>query len=714
MFGMLRGLTRVLFMAFVLLTVPLGIGAGVVLWRINRDLPDVAQIEHYVPGTGSKVYGADGTQIAEFETKHRIPVAVGQVPQTIVHAFLAAEDRDFYRHRGVNPAAILRAALADLLRLQRGERPIGASTITQQVVRRFLLSNEVSLIRKIKEAMLAYRIERTLSKNRILETYLNEIYLGANAYGVSGAADTYFQKPLDRLTIAEAALLAALPKAPNNYNPVHHPGAAKARRDWVIASMAELGWIGAADAKAAMAEPLGVHLRPESVPKYVGYFSEEVRRELIGRFGDKTVYEGGLRVRTSYSASYQAMAEAAFRNGLVAYDRRHGWRGPVAHYPSAVAAQRALAGTADPRGPDGWQLAAVTGVEYRSAAIELRDGSLGRIPLEDMRWARHTLKDQRLGGGVRNARDVLAEGDVVLVERQGAASAVAARREATMPAYALRQIPDISGGVVVMDPKTGRVFALVGGWSSSQSQFDRATQAMRQPGSAIKPLVYATALEHGFTPSSMVEDEPVSLPQGPGLPTWQPANYEGSYVGPTTLEDALVHSRNLATVHVAMTIGLPAIARTVENFDVMDKMPLYYSMALGAGGTTLLRLTGAYAMIDNGGHWLLPSVIDLVQDQDGHILYQKGVGGCAACFVSAATGGGSEGGSLYRASGSPAAGTAVEPSASFAPNAVLYRPRKPDPLLTTEADHQLISMMQGVVLRGTGVAVSAVGKPLAG
>jgi len=300
----------------------------------------------------------------------------------------------------------------------------------------------------------------------------------------------------------------------------------------------------------------------------------------------------------------------------------------------------------------------------------------------------------------------------VLVEKGGPAGAV--RRGAAMPIYALRQIPNVSGGVVVMDPKTGRVFALVGGWSSRQSQFDRATQALRQPGSAIKPLVYATALEHGFTPSSMVEDEPVSLPQGPGLPAWQPANYEGSYVGPTTLEDALVHSRNLATVHVALTIGLPAIARTVENFDIMDKMPLYYSMALGAGDTTLLRLTGAYAMIDNGGHWLLPSVIDLVQDRDGHILYQKGVAGCAACFVSTGTGGASEGGSLYRAAGEPAAGTAAVANASFAANAVLYRPRKPDPLLTTEADHELISMMQGVVLRGTGVAVSAVGKPLAG
>jgi penicillin-binding protein 1A len=275
----------------------------------------------------------------------------------------------------------------------------------------------------------------------------------------------------------------------------------------------------------------------------------------------------------------------------------------------------------------------------------------------------------------------------------------------------LRQVPDVGGGVVVMDPKSGRVLALVGGWSFRQSQFDRATQAKRQPGSSFKPFVYVTALENGFSPGSTVEDSPLSIPQGTGLPAWQPANYEGSYVGETTLEDALVHSRNLATVHVAMTIGLPSIAKTAQDFDILDKMPLYYSMALGAGDTTLLRMTAAYAMLDNNGHWLLPSVIDLVEDRTGHIVYQKGVGGCAACFVAAGTGGG---GTLYRASGAPDPATSALPNTPYAANAVLYKPTKPDPLVTPDADAQIVSMLQGVVQHGTGNAVAAVGKPLAG
>src|SRR5579862_3061762 len=716
MLGVLRGIARVAFIAIILVAVALGSFVGLTLAHFGRDLPDYQQLVDYVPETGSKVYAADGSQIGEFESEHRIPVAIAKVPPIVIRAFLAAEDHDFYSHRGVDPAAILRAALSDVLRLQRGQRPIGASTITQQVVRHFLLTNEVSIARKIKEAMLAYRIERTLSKDRILEIYLNEIYLGAGAYGVAAAADTYFQKPLDQLSLAEAALLAALPKAPNNYNPLRHPKAAQARRDWVLSSMAELGWISAAQASAATAEKLGVELRAAAKPEpeHTGYFSEEVRRELIGRFGEKAVYGGGLRVRTSYSAAYQQMAETAFRRGLVEYDRRHGWRGPVAHYATGAAAQAALAGLAEPPGPADWQLAAVTGVDYAGATIALRTGGIGHLALAELRWARRTEPDQRLGGPVRSVRDVLVPGDIVLVEPVAAAAPSRYRRRAAPASYALRQIPDASGGFVAMDPKTGRVLALVGGWSYRQSQFDRATQAMRQPGSAFKPFVYVTALENGFTPQTGVDDSPVDLPQGPGLPSWQPANYEGDYVGATTLEDALVHSRNLATVNVAMTIGLPPIAKTVQDFGVLDKMPLYYSMVLGAGDTTLMRLTTAYAMLDNGGHWLTSSLIDLVQDRDGKVVYQKGVGACAACFVAAGPGAGADNDLLYRAAGRADSAALFLANAVYADNPTLYRPAKPDPLVSADADRELLSMMQGVVKRGTGSVVAAVGKPLAG
>src|SRR5436190_7577881 len=334
----LRIVARIGFVALVLGAVGVAAFSAITLVYFGRELPSHSQLASYVPATGTKVYAADGSFMLELETEHRIPVAIGQVPQPLIQAVLAAEDRDFYTHKGVNPAAIFRAAVADIGRYQKGQRPMGASTITQQVVRHFLLSNELSVVRKIKEMLLAYRIEHELSKERILEIYLNEIYLGAGAYGVVAAADTYFQKPLDKLTLAEAAFIAALPKAPNNYSPIRHPQAAKARRDWVLNSMAETGRITPEQAKAAAAEPLHVHLRNGPEGEQTGYFTEEVRRELIGRFGEKAVYEGGLTVRTSYTPAYQQMADTAFRNGLVEYDRRHGWRGPIQHLPTAAAA----------------------------------------------------------------------------------------------------------------------------------------------------------------------------------------------------------------------------------------------------------------------------------------------------------------------------------------------------------------------------------------
>src|SRR5947207_90128 len=605
--GVLRGIARTLFILIVVAAVGIGSFIGISLVYFSRELPNHKQLAEYVPAIGTKVYAGEGAFMTEFASEHRMVVPISQVPKAMIQAVLAAEDRDFYTHNGVNPTAIFRAAVADLTRFQRGQRPIGASTITQQIVRHFLLSNEVSVSRKVKEALLAYRIEHELSKNRILEIYLNEIYLGAGAYGVATAADTYFQKPLDKLTLAETAFIAALPKAPNNYNPARHPQAAKARRDWV------------------------------------------------------------------------------------------------------------LAGIADPPGTAGWQLAAVTAVEPGAAHIVLKKGGQGRISVNELRWARKTLDDQRLGAGIGRVSEVLQPGDIVLVEPV-AAAAPAGRRGAPQPSaqYALRQIPDISGGLVVLDPKTGRVFAMVGGWSFQQSQFNRATQAKRQPGSAFKPFVFATALENGFSPYSVVEDAPISIPQGPGQTPWEPVNYEGSYVGETTLSDALIHSRNLVTARLAVAVGLPTLAKTVQNFDVMDRMPLYYSMSLGAGETTLLRLTSAYAMIDNGGHWLLPSVVDSVQDRQNRVIYQKGVKDCAACFVAAAPAAGAAADPAYKVTGAPPPGSLAVQNARFIENAVLYKPTKPDPLISDTADRELIAMMQGGVERGTGTAVAAVGKPLAG
>ena len=712
----LRGVARLIFVLVVLVAVMAGGVVALAIAHFSEDLPDQKQLLTYQPATGTKVYAGDGSFMAEFAAENRTLVSFKQIPPMVVHAFLAAEDRDFYRHNGVNPLSILRAAFADVMRYRRGQRPLGASTITQQLVRHFLLTNEVSVSRKIKEALLAYRIENQLSKDRILEIYLNEIYLGAGAYGVAAAAQTYFGKPLDRLTVAEAAFLAALPKAPSNYNPVRHPEAAKARRDWVLDGMADQGWITAAAAEAAKSQPLDALPRGLPEPDQAGYFAEEVRRELVDRFGEKMVYEGGLTVRTSYVPVYQEMAERAFRNGLIEYDRRHGWRGPMAHLATVAEARNSLDSIPDPTAMPDWRVAAVTEVDNGGARILLKGGATGRIPLNELSWARRTLPDQRLGPAVYRAQQVLSPGDIVLAEPLGAAASGAAggRHGTAALLYGLRQVPDVSGGFVAMDPKTGRTFALVGGWDFRDSQFDRAVQAKRQPGSSIKPFVYVTALEGDYTPSSVILDAPISLPQGPGLPDWTPVNYEGNYVGPTTLRQALVHSRNLATARLASQIGMPAIAKTVEEFGIMNKMPLYYSMALGAGDTTLYRMTTGYSMLDNGGHWLLPSIIDLVQDRQGRIIYQKGVGSCAACFIVAGERNAPDTGGLYHAAGAADPSMIWLKGAAYANNPIYYRASKPDPLVDPIADHQIVSMMEGVVQQGTGIKVATVGKPIAG
>jgi penicillin-binding protein 1A len=711
----LRGLAQLLFVLGIMGAIFIGGAVALAIAHFSRDLPDHQQLLTYQPATGTKIYAGDGSFLAEFATEHRTIVPFTDIPPLVVHAFLAAEDREFYNHNGVNPLAVIRAGLTDVLRYGRGQRPLGASTITQQLVRHFLLTNEISVSRKIKEALLAYRIESQLSKDRILEIYLNEIYLGAGAYGVAAAADIYFGKPLSQLTPAEAAFLAALPKAPNNYNPIHHPDAALARRNWVLDGMADQGWLTTAEAQSAKSQPLLVSSRaPAEPPRGSGYFVEEVRRELLDRFGEKMVYEGGLTVRTSYVPVYQAMAEKAYHNGLVEYDRRHGWRGPVSHLATAAAAQAALPGINDPGAMPSWKIAAVMSVDATGANILLKSGETGRIPLDELRWARRTAADQRLGAWVSRAQEVLSPGDIVLAEPLGSVAPAVGRNSVSQPLYGLRQVPDVGGGFMAMDPKTGRVFSLIGGWDYHDSQFDRATQAMRQPGSSIKPFVYVTALQGDYTPSSVIEDAPIELPQGPGLPMWSPVNYEGNYVGETTLRQALVHSRNLATARLASLIGLPAIGKTIEQFNIMNKMPLYYSMALGAGDTTLYRMTSAYSMLDNGGHWLNTSVIDAVQDRDGRILYEKGTADCAACFIAAGPRLSPDTDPAYVASGPPASSAIWLKDAKLADHALFYRPTKPDPLIDPIADQQIISMMEGVVQQGTGIKVAAVGKPIAG
>ena len=653
-------------------------GLFVLLSQYGRDLPDYSQLADYQPPTTTRIYAGDGRLLAEHALQHRLFVPIEAIPNPVIEAFLAAEDKNFYDHPGVDVTSVLRALVTNLHNVASDRRPVGGSTITQQVAKNFLLSNELSLTRKIKEAILAFRIERAFSKEQILELYLNEIYLGFGSYGVAAAAMNYFNKSLDDLTIAEAAFLAALPKAPNNYNPVTKPQAAKERRDWVIARMAEDGRITGEQAEAAWAEPLTVRQRDDTEFVTAQWFSEEVRRRLVERYGEKALYEGGLSVRTTLQPRLQKIADETLRAGLRAYDRRHGWRGPVARIAAGGGWQAALAGVPRPAGLGDWELAVVRELAAGAASIGLADGRTGTIPFAEMKWARPWRQGERVGGAPSRPADVLSVGDVVAVERLKDSSG-------GRDAYALRQIPAVDGALVALDPHTGRVLALSGGYSADRSEFNRATQARRQPGSAFKPFVYLAALENGFTPSSIVMDAPIAIDQGGGLGLWQPKNYSGDFSGPATLRTGVEKSRNLMTVRLADNIGIDKVATYAERFGVFDRMPRMLSMALGAGETTLLRLTAAYGMLANGGKRIEPALIDRVQDRTGRTIFRHADQPCPAC----------EG-----------------PDAS--PEQVPELADEREQLADPASVYQMVSIMQGVVERGTGTAAKIDGVPLAG
>ncbi len=673
----MRGPMKVLAVLFstLLAAVVVAGGAGLyALYYYGRGLPDYQQLADYEPPVVTRVHAGDGRLLAEYARERRVFVPIDAMPRRVINAFLSAEDKNFYSHPGVDFLGVARAMVKNIVNIGRNRRLQGASTITQQVAKNFLLTNEVSIERKVKEAILAFRIERAFTKDRILELYLNQIYLGMGSYGVAAAALNYFDKSLDELSIAEAAFLAALPKAPNNYNPIRRPAAAKARRDWVIDRMREDGYISETEAAWAKSEPLLVRQANPAEFVRADYFTEEVRRELLSRYGEDALYGGGLSVRTTLDPRLQRIAERALRQGLIAYDRRHGWRGPVARIDPGPGWRARLAAVAPPPGAAPWRLAVVLGVDAQAAAIGLSDGGQGRIPLEELRWARAWRKGQRVGPKIQRPADVLAPGDVVLVEPVDATGD-----------YGLRQIPDVGGAIVALDPHTGRVLAMVGGYSYEISQFNRATQAMRQPGSAFKPIVYMAALDHGFTPSSIVDDAPIVIDQGPGLPKWKPANYTTRFYGRSPLRIGIEKSRNLMTVRLARAIGMETVAEYARRLGVVDDLPRLLPMALGAGETTLIRLTAAYAMIVNGGKRIAPALIERVQDRNGKTIYRRDTRPCPGCRAA-------------RWENQPV-------------------PRIPDTretVLSPDTAYQMVSMLRGVVLRGTGRRIRDLGRPLAG
>ncbi len=687
--GLVRRLLGAVF-ALGLLLVLAGGAVGLFAWqRFGADLPSVQGLQSYQPPLLSRIYAANGQPIAELATQRRIFVPYAGIPKLVRNAFISAEDQYFWIHPGVDPTAILRAGIWDLLHLGSGRRPLGASTITMQVAKNMLLSSRMNLVRKIEEAILALRIEQTLSKPRILEIYLNQIYLGDGAYGVAAAAQTYFDKPLDKLTVAEAASLAALPKAPHNYDPLHAPAAALARRNWVIDRMADTGAITRAQAKTAKAEPLlPAHIqRPAPIPG-AAWFASEAQHQLVARFGNDLTMEGGLSVVTSLDPKLQAEAVASVRDGLMAYDRRMGgWRGPLARLPRGALTgwAGALAKIVPPDGMlDDWRLAVVLGGPPAAPRIGWIDpppqsdqsqpgaqptAHTGVLSLGGEVWHHPMSPIGAEQAAYHGLAQMVAPGDVVLVQPS-----------ASTDAAVLRQIPKVQGALVSLDPVSGQVRAMVGGWSYKASQFNRATQAQRQPGSSFKPMVYLAALEAGYSPSSRFLNAPIVVNLGAqGL--WRPHNYEDNFGGPTPLRVALEQSLNLVTVRVARHVGMPAVAKTAEAFGMADHVPDLLPAALGAVDTTVLREAGAYASLAEGGRRVTPSVIDSVQDPEGHVVWRPSG---LACVCDHA---------------------AVPPQVTDA------RPRIAD----ADSVFQLVTMMEGVVTRGTGVpAGKGLDRPIAG
>ena len=666
-------------------------GGGVWLfYHYGRDLPDYQQLADYQPPMVTRMHAGDGRLLAEFAKEKRVFVPIDAMPKLVIKAFLSAEDKTFYDHPGVDIPGIIRATMINISRIGSNRRPVGASTITQQVAKNFLLTSEVSITRKAKEAILAFRIEHAFGKDRILELYLNEIYLGMGSYGVAAAALNYFNTSLNELTVAQAAFLAGLPKAPNNYHPIRKTKAATARRNYVLTRMEADGYLSSEDAAAAKSEPLDIH-PPDAIEiARAEYFVEEVRRRLVKLYGADHLYGGGLSVRTSLDPRLQNAADQVLRAGLIAYDRRHGWRGALGRMDFTKPFEAQFEKLGKITMPDNWWRAAVTAIDAERARIRVigdANGNVnanadGVIPLSELLWARAWVKKQRRGPRIRKPSDVLAVGDVILVETVAKTSK---GKDLPPGSFGLRQIPDIGGALIALDPHTGRVLAMSGGFLYDASQFNRATQARRQPGSAFKPMVYLAALDKGFTPSSLILDAPFVVDQGPGLGKWKPRNYGKKFYGPSPMRLGIEKSRNLMTVRLAQHIGMEAVADTAQRFRITDRMPRLLSMALGAGETTLIRLTAAYAMLVNGGKRITPSFIDRIQDRNGKTVLKHDSRPCKDCLRD-------------------------KWDNSEPPNIPDTRDQVADP----RSAYQIVSMLQGVVERGTGRRIRAVGKPLAG
>ena len=577
-----------------------------ILWSYSNNIPDYKILKSFKPPVSSKVYSGNGELVADFSKEKRIFVPFNSIPKNVINSFLSAEDKNFFSHPGVDAKGVLRAVINNISNIISSKRLEGASTITQQVAKNFLLTNEVSLNRKVKEAILAFRIERALSKQRILELYLNQIYLGSGAYGVAAASLEYFDKSIQDLDYGEAALLAALPKAPSRYNPYRDIELAKFRRDLVLKNLFENNYIDLEQYNYLKEEKINLNKAKKIFLEDAQYYIEDVRKNVIDTLTYDKVYKQGFNINTPINLEFQKIATESLRNGLISYDKRKGWRGALTNKKYSKNWNQNL----DKfylEDSISWKLAIIKKLNKFSANIETEDKLNGEIPFKDISWTK------------KEFNQLLKIGDIVYVKKISNEN------------YSLKQLPKVNGGIVVMDPFTGRVLALSGGFSFKKSEFNRATQALRQPGSAFKPFIYALALENGYTPSTLILDAPLVLEQGTDLKMWKPENYGKKFYGPSTLRMGLEKSRNLMTVRIAQDLGLKKIVNFSKKLGIYENPSELLSISLGSAETTLLKLTSAYSSFVNGGKLVKPIMIDRIQDSEGNTIFNNEMRECINC-----------------------------------------------------------------------------------
>ncbi len=630
-----------------------------ILWSYSNKLPDYKFLKNYKPPVSSKVYSGEGILISDFSSEKRIFVPYHAIPKKIINSFLSSEDKNFFKHPGVDAKGVLRAIKNNFYNLIRSNRLEGASTITQQVAKNFLLSNEVSLDRKIKEAILAFRIERVLSKERILELYLNQIYLGEGSYGIASASLRYFDKPIGELNYAESALLAALPKAPSKYNPYKNKELATYRRNLVIKNLYENSYISKEEFKELINTKINLKKRKRIFLEDTRYFVEDIRKKVIDEYGYDKIYKEGFNIKTPINLELQNLAASSLRKGLLDYDKRKGWRGPITNRNNKnweddlekFRLEKTI----------GWEIAIVKRIDKFETVIQTSNKENGIISFEDINWTR------------KNFNQIFKINDLIYVKK------------ISDGVFSLKQLPNVNGGIVVMDPYSGRVLAMSGGFSFKKSEFNRVSQAKRQPGSAFKPFIYALALENNYTPSSLILDAPIVLSQGEDLKMWKPENYGKKFYGLSTLRSGVEKSRNLMTVRISQELGIDKIINFSKKLNIYENPDELLSVSLGSAETTLINITSAYCSFVNGGKLVTPIIIDRIQDSEGNTIFNNEKRFCENCD-----------------------------KISFEGNNIPKIKSNFKQIFSPQTAYQMTSILEGAIQRGTGKRLRDLNLQLAG